>query len=96
MTVLEDAARWMAEAIGNGYTSYDVAFRFSCGEADSIAAVMVAVGDIDAATTWLTGHAEDDDHGDRHFTGDHPDVPTVDIAEYVANLAARMNEEIGG
>lgn len=56
----------MAEAIGDVYTATDTGRRFTCREADSIAAVMLHGSLPEAAFRWLRGHKEGDDCGDAH------------------------------
>lgn len=57
----------VAEALGDQHTAGDVAGRFTCCEADSIAAVLAYAGHVDAAVTWIEGHADgDDDPEDAH------------------------------
>ncbi|MEU6959611.1 hypothetical protein [Streptomyces chrestomyceticus] len=74
----------------------EVGGYFRCDEADAIADVLIQAGRVEAAETWLAGHAEHDRYGDLHYQGtdrsdgdpDNLAPVAVDIREYVAALAA--------
>ncbi len=55
-----------------------VAPKSTCRELDSLATLMVAVGNFQGAVTWIEGHtdSESEDAGDSHYQ--------VDPSEYVA------------
>ena len=61
LPVLERFAAVMVEASG------DAGRAFTCSEAEAIADVFRACGDLDAAAAWINGHAEGDDEGDDHY-----------------------------
>lgn len=64
---LPDALAAMAATLGDSMTAHDVGQHMTCGEADSIAAVLAAGGFTDDAAAFLVGHAQtDDDEGDNH------------------------------
>ena len=59
----------------------DAGRAFTCTEAETIANVFRACGDLDAAAAWIDGHAEGDDEGDDHHR-------PADDAELQARIAA--------
>lgn len=61
----------MADTLG-GYTA-EAGVHFTCSEAETVAAVLRAGGRSDAAEDWISGHADGDDEGDDHWTGDNED-----------------------
>lgn len=64
---MEDALKAMASVLGDGVVADDVASGFSCGEADVLATVLVRAGYREAAITWLSAHAKEDEGEDSHY-----------------------------
>lgn len=75
----------LASVFGDGYIASDVGHHFTCTEADTIARVLKLSGNVEAAETWLEGHAEGDDCGDDHWDTAADRVMVRDeIKDYVA------------
>lgn len=58
-----EIADTLAGIFGDGMTADHVGGHLTCGEANLIAGVLVALDRKDAAVVWLTGHAYGDDSG---------------------------------
>ncbi|MFJ5779742.1 hypothetical protein [Streptomyces sp. NPDC093094] len=60
-----------------GTVTADVAPRLGCAETDALAALLHALGAENTAREWTDTHAEDDEPGERHFTGTIPDSASL-------------------
>jgi hypothetical protein len=88
LNALPSALAGLANVFGDDMFAAHNGARFTCGEADTVAALLVASGHRDAAITWLEGHAEgDNEESDIHRDWD-PDGIVADISTYVDALAA--------
>lgn len=67
--VAEAAEAW-AEKWAGGNLARDIGEALTCSEADAIVGLLLALGLDGAAGEWRTAHAEGDEEGDRHWTGD--------------------------
>ncbi|MEU7830356.1 hypothetical protein [Nonomuraea sp. NPDC049129] len=83
---LPSALAGLANVFGNVHVAHDTGCRFTCNEADSLAAVLVAAGYRDAAITWLEGHVIADEADDLHLDVD--EGVDIDIPAYVDALVA--------
>lgn len=66
------------KVLGSHEVAHDVGPRFNCGEADTLAAAMLALGAREGAAVFLAGHAVDDDEGDLHAEWPQTDPLTDD------------------
>lgn len=89
------AGRLFAAVLGDGCTAGDVAPRFTCSEADNIAAGLLALGQRDAAATWLLFHASEDEDGDAHalWDFDSEDRQMQEVATYLDEVQRTMLDE---
>lgn len=71
--VVEAAIR-VADLLVNS-CGFGLAEHFTCSEADTVAELILAVGDTEGAAAFLADHAEGDDEGDEHYTGEVSDEP---------------------
>lgn len=97
----------LAGVFGDGMTAHHTGPSFSCGEADTVARLLILSGHAEAAETWLSGHAQNDEFDDYHFTVNDNDpedegrpLNDEELTEYAANLAkapsvAELAELIG-
>ena len=69
-TEVAEAARAWAKRWASRKLARDIGEALTCSEADAIVDLLLALGLASAAGEWRTAHAEGDDEGDRHWTGD--------------------------
>lgn len=73
------AAEALAEFVAawsSSYVAHDLAPKLACHEANTLANLLTAAGDPDAAAVWLQEHSTEDDEGDEHYV----DAPALLVA----------------
>lgn len=82
LAALDNALTNLASVMTADSLANDSGPTWSCGEADALAAVLIASGHRDAALTWLNGHSvADTDEPEYDFHGEG-----VDLNQYLSDL----------
>ena len=71
----------LAAVLGDHMTAMHVGGHFSCTEAENIAGALIKLGQMDAAGTFLVGHATGEEDGDD---SDHPTIDAADDPDAAA------------
>jgi len=77
--ILESQADSFLKVWGDRYLAGDLGTKLTCVEVESLAALLAALGDNEAAEDWISSHAEGDDCGDSHCLCDECGNETKEV-----------------
>jgi hypothetical protein len=94
VTIPADVAHAFADTWCGGLTD-EIATALGCVEADTLAALLRALGAEQAADEWLDAHASGDEPGDDHYWAPVPDAVSLATDGYRWNPSLTDPKEQG-